>query len=139
MNSTARQTSLDFLHKILGTPYEEKDCWEVVKFFYLNYFKIDLSEYDIIPQDRKTNAVQIKRRQIYFDRIDNQDTNANVFIKSQIGDILLFSVLGYNSHVGIYLNEHQFLHSSIGIDCVIDRLHNWKKRIRGIYRWPKLD
>lgn len=123
-----RPISLEFLPKVIGVPYEEMDCWDIVKYFYAHAFDIDLSAYDIVPQDLKTNAPQIEKKKRFFDKIEEPRT----------GDIILFTVLGHNAHVGIYLDSSTFLHTKKSVGCAIERFEYWKKRIEGIYRWPEL-
>ena len=49
----------------------------------------------------------------------------------------LFKILGYPTHVGLYLNQSDFLHCFQGCNSCIERLdsHNWNKRLLGVYRW----
>lgn len=124
-----QQISLGFLPNLIGTPYDEKDCWDIVKEFYLQAFNINLSKFDIIPQDRKKTEKQMDKASISFKKIEQPRT----------GDIILFKVMGHNAHVGIYLNNRSFLHTKKKIGCVIEQFQNWEKRIQGFYRWPSLD
>jgi cell wall-associated NlpC family hydrolase len=121
-------TSLEFLPKLIGIPYEEKDCWDIVKDFYAYAFGVDLSAYDIVPQDIKANEGQIERQKVFFEKTKNP----------QMGDIILFTVLGHNAHVGVYLDQERFLHSKKTIGCVVERFGHWENRIEGIYKWPEL-
>lgn len=126
MRNITRQISLEFLHKIIGTPYEKADCWEVVKFFYKNAFNVDLSQYDQESENPESVA-----RYINFNKKNLIETK-----DPRVGDIILFRMLGHNAHVGVYLDNRRFLHSVERIGCAIDLMHNWEKRIQGIYRWP---
>ena len=124
-----QQTSLEFLSKLIGIPYKEKDCWDIIKLFYKYAYDVDLSEFDIVPQDREGNANQINKKSILFKEIE----------EPCLGDIILFRVLGHNSHVGVYLSKRHFLHTLSKTGCIIDQLSTWKRRIKGIYRWPQFD
>lgn len=53
------------------------------------------------------------------------------------GDLLLFSVRGVLTHVGVFVGENQFVHAYEGSlqKVILDRLtHQWRKRLKGVFR-----
>ena len=49
------------------------------------------------------------------------------------GSVLLFRTLGADSHVGMYLEKGQFIHSMVGCQTAIVPLENWKGRFVAAY------
>jgi cell wall-associated NlpC family hydrolase len=50
------------------------------------------------------------------------------------GCIIEFKIFGEPSHVGIYIGNNDFIHSSQNTGVVVDKLYRWEKRITGFYR-----
>jgi len=50
------------------------------------------------------------------------------------GCIIELNVLGEPSHIGVYVGNGDFIHSSRKSGVVVDKLHRWEKRIKGFYR-----
>jgi cell wall-associated NlpC family hydrolase len=53
------------------------------------------------------------------------------------GDLLLFSVQGVLTHVGIYIGEDEFVHAYEGSvnKVILDRLtKSWQQRLKGVFR-----
>lgn len=109
---------------LVGIPYEEKDCWKLVKDFYSQIFKVSLNHiYDGPPQDRPTTRNLISSNRGEFVKTDSP----------KFGDIILFNILGIESHIGVFLEEDKFLHSSKRIGSAIERVTKWEKNITGFY------
>lgn len=112
---------------LIGIPYDEKDCWDITKQFYLDILDIDLSSWDFHSDTRENDA-------------KHMDSSKRDFIKvglPKFGDILLIRVLGHNSHVGVYIGDGKFVHTLKRTGCVVDQIKNWKNKIEGYYRWPE--
>jgi len=111
--------------KLLGIPYKKLDCWGVAREFYRLELGIDLKRY----YDQAPNDNQVAKNLIY--------TNAGDFeavTKPTFGNIVLINLNGIEAHIGIYLNEQQFLHTTIHSGCVVDRIAKWEKMFVGYYR-----
>jgi cell wall-associated NlpC family hydrolase len=54
----------------------------------------------------------------------------------EFGDILLMKLLGFESHIGVYLGDGKILHTQFKTGCVIDSFSKWEKILVGCYR-PK--
>lgn len=112
------------ISQLIGIPYADMNCWELARRFYLDVFGVHLKHYfNELPEDRMG-----KRDLIYTNRGDFAEVDY-----PQYGDLILFSIRGVESHIGIWINDQQFLHSSRGIGSCIDRLERWKTHITGYY------
>ena len=127
MKSIHRPLTLGSFSHLIGTPYSELDCWGIARKFYLDVFNIQLYRYyEDTPkgQDAAELAIACSTD---FTKVDYP----------QFGDIILLRLNGLPSHVGIYLNRTQFLHTRETTGCIIDRLQKWKLTIEGFYRWQE--
>jgi cell wall-associated NlpC family hydrolase len=48
--------------------------------------------------------------------------------------VIEFTVMGEPSHIGIYLEYGNFIHSSRNTGVIVDKLSRWSKRVKGYYR-----
>jgi len=122
--------------KYIGIPYKEYgrdtdgiDCWGLARLFYKQEFNIDLPSYN-------TETVRIfdpKLSQSVNEFIGNWTKTA----APKLGDLCLFNILGEPTHVGIYLENSQFLHAPEGYTSVIESFKKptWNKRLEGIYTY----
>lgn len=124
--------------KYIGLKYKEKgrdfdglDCWGLVRLFYKNEYQIDLpsfsSEYEL--DDTKRIEELIAQYKEGWESTDSRE----------VGSIVLFRVLGTESHVGIVVNEDQFLHVRENSDSAIEAFDSpyWKKRIVGFFKYSQ--
>ncbi len=124
--------------KYIGIPYVEKgrdetgiDCWGLVRLIYKNELSIDLpsfsTEYDSIDNERIEDLfAQYKEGWESIDR-------------PSIGDVVIFRIFGYESHIGVCIGDNKFLHVREGRDSVIESLDNpkWSKRITGFFKYSE--
>ena len=120
----------------IGLPYADKgrgpayDCIGFVKFVYQNELGIELpgflSTYKS-SEDRDSVAGAVEQEKAHWIKTDNPRPL----------DVILFNILGYPIHVGLYLTESDFLHCYRNTNSCIERLSSvtWNRRINGIYRW----
>ena len=113
------------LAKYIGIPYEQKDCFVLLKEFYRNEFQIQLSDYFEGPVPG--------REELDFIITSNKGKFTQVK-EPAYGDIIVIKFYGYSCHVGIWLEEGKFLHTTRGTGSCIDRLDRYKKMIEGFYR-----
>ncbi len=121
-----RPTSQDY-SKLIGVPYSDKDCWGIVVDFYALVFGIRLQPYySQVPTDRKvTEGLVYSARKDFHQVYD-----------PKFGDIVLMKMLGFESHIGVYLGKGKLLHTQEKTGCVIDSMVKWEKIVIGFYR-PK--
>jgi cell wall-associated NlpC family hydrolase len=117
---------------LLGTPYSEKNCWDIVVQFYKQVFGITLKNYyDDIPSTRHEVKSIIHTNMPDFSKIEDKD--------KKFGDIILIKLYGVESHIGVYLENDLMLHTTIHSGCVIERIARWRHLIVGYYRAVKDD
>lgn len=127
-------------NKYVGLPFLEKgrtaeglDCWGLARLVYKEQFEIDLpsftSEYaSVSDAEHLQELIAINKEG--WEAVDTPKE----------GDLLLISINGSASHVGIAINETQFLHVRENRDSAIEAINArlWKNRILGAYRYsPK--
>lgn len=124
------------LNKYIGIPFVDLgrtlngvDCWGLVYQFYKQEKGILLPE--IKSYESTTDSVSIA---------DQVNLHRDKWIKTnqpEIGDVILFNILGKPIHVGIFLDREKFLHTTQGINSCIESLrsHMWANRIEGFYRY----
>lgn len=125
-------------NKYIGIPYQDKgrshsgvDCWGLAKLVYEEEFKINLpsfaTEYSNDDPDRIGELISQ-----YTEGWEPSDTPVS-------GTLVLFRILGVDSHIGIMVNETQFIHSREGKDVVIESIASgtWKHRVSGFYSYKK--
>lgn len=123
MKNTHRQSTLDF-SDLIGIPYSNMDCWELVREYY-NRLGITLQKYyETPPEDKNYVASLIQAESSKILKVDKPLPN----------DIFTAKLLGIECHVGIYLGRGKILHTMAKSNCVIDSLERWKHRITGFYR-----
>ena len=128
MNDIHQQIFQAFSHDFIGLPYDTFDCYDIVKLFYLKVFDASLTEYVYPdPLDGKYTSQIIASHKSKFERVE----------KPEFGDIILLRVHGLPSHLGIYLWDGRFMHTTKKTGCIIDMLPEWKTRIEGFYRYDQ--
>ena len=112
---------------LVGTPYSKLDCWGVVVSFYKSFFGLELAPYYSEIPSTPTEAESLVRHAMKdFEKASTPDM--------RIGDILLIKLLGYESHIAVYLGEGKILHTNHKTGCVVDSFSRWEKMVVGVYR-----
>jgi len=121
-----RQKTFGDYSNLIGIPYEEKNCWDICRDFYLEILGVELKSYFDgveVPSKEITNSL------IY--------TNLGDFIRVEgpiFGDLVLMRIFGIDSHIGIYIGGGKLLHTSKATGSHIDRVSRLGKLITGYYR-----
>lgn len=124
--------------KYIGIPYAEKgrdengiDCWGLVRLIYKNELDINLpsfsSEYQASDNDRLEQLfAQYKEG---WQPVDSPE----------VGDVVIFRIFGYESHIGVCIGDNKFLHVREARDSVIESLDNpkWSRRITGFFKYSE--
>lgn len=121
----------------IGLNYQDRgrgpnafDCLGFVRYVYRRELNIDLPDFlDTYhsAEDSKGCAAAIDKRKVDWVQVE----------KPEPLDLILFKVLGYATHVGLYLNDEDFIHCFRGSGSCIERLSSlsWGKRVLGFYKW----
>jgi len=121
---------------LIGVPYRNKgrdllgaDCWGLLRLFYINELGVFLPSYDEHYEDAYD-------KQSTESAIENFSQDWNKVDVPMYGDAIKLRLAGHPCHVGVYLQNSEFLHTQNGHDSCIDRLDSvkWKNRIEGFYR-----
>ena len=113
----------NFSH-LVGVPYKTKDCWALAQAFYSEVLGITLTNYyGDIPPERWEKKILISSC-----KGDFVETK-----KPKFGDIVTIMLFGVECHLGIYVGNDCFLHTTDKTGSVIDRVGRWRKLISGFY------
>jgi len=115
-----------------GTDFNGVDCYGLCKLFYKNEFQKDLPDYSEHYQDAENSNEATATVNYGIKEWKEVDKD-----EPELGDIIVFKILGLPTHVGIYLTDNEFLHCLPGRNSVIETLKSvtWNKRVQGIYRY----
>lgn len=123
-------------NKYIGIPYKEKgrdfsnvDCWGLVRLIYEQEYNITLPSFssEYIQQD--TDRIQ--------DLISQYKEGWEPISTPKEGCVVLFRILGTESHVGIAISETHFIHAREGQSSTIESFDSvyWNKRIAGYFQY----
>lgn len=124
------------LRAYIGIPYKERgrdfsgaDCWGICKMVASDLWYIDLPEYFYTEEQILQDAeALIKAERAHWLKVE-QDFKP--------GDVHIFRIKGHETHCGIHIAGHEFLHSLPGRDSCLESLMdiNWMHRRTGSFRW----
>ena len=128
-------TNLEFYKSLLGVPFvdggrtpeEGFDCWGLSRYVYKEIKGIELP----------TFAISCKDASAIGERVEIEVEKR--WKKVEIPEELCVQVMRFNSifcnHIGIYIGEGLFLHTSVKAGANIDSIHHpyWKRHIAGFY------
>ena len=127
-----------WVNEYVGIPFLEHsgtvsgaDCWGLIRLVYSCEFNIELQGYD--------NDYETTRDGKGIQSIMDAESDKWAAISGddiRVGDIAVFAIGGYNSHVGIIVSDELMLHIEKGLDSVIERFKSprWGTRLRAFYR-----
>jgi len=126
-------------NKYVGIPYgnrgrgwDQLDCWGLVQLFYKEELGIEVPDYlwaYTSAEDHGSVALAINKNKVMWSKVE----------KPEYGDVLVFRIMGHPIHVGIKLDNNDFLHAFKGTQSCIERLNSlsWARRLTEVYRWAK--
>ena len=125
-------------NKYVGIPYKDKgrleagaDCWGLARLVYKQEYNINLPSFstDYTMGDTARIEELLNQYKEGWDKLDSPEA----------GSIVLFRLFGVVSHVGIMINNTQFIHNSATIDTCVETIDNprWKKRVFGFYKYSE--
>lgn len=119
--------------KIGGRDFDGWDCWGLVYCFYLHVFGVNVgsfsSEYDEkVTYDELSKLIDVEKER-WIRAIGNPE----------IGDVSLYRVGKFRTHVGVVLPERKLLHCEARIGTVIEPLTTpiWHERHEAYYRFSR--
>lgn len=123
-------------NKYVGIPYKDYgrdtsgiDCWGLARLVYKNEFNINLPSF--------TDSYTVGDRQALQELIARNKESWVQLDKPTEGCLVLFRILGNDSHIGIAVSDTHFLHARDGYDSSIEAFDgiNWKSRIAGYFKY----
>ena len=125
-------------NKYIGIPYKEKgrdltgiDCWGLLRLVYSEEFDIELPSFVSEYTENDTLSIQ--------ELVAQCKEGWEVLDKPTPGCLVLFRVLGTESHVGVAVSDTYFLHARQGQDSAIESFESraWANRIVGYYAYSE--
>ena len=121
-------------YQLHGTTREGIDCWGLPRLWYLEQYGIDLPSFgdrygrELDDAERAHIAGVIRGESGQWRRVTQGE---------QRGDLVLFRVMGEESHLGVVVEPGRFLHARKGVDSCVERYDSptWARRVAGFYRW----
>jgi len=119
-------------NKYIGIPYKDGgrdinglDCWGLVRLVYKNEYGIELPSFNneyIITDRERVNELFNQYREGWAIEQNPKE-----------GDVVLLRLLGEESHVGVLINDKQFLHVNYKTPAAVENLDSirWRNRIVG--------
>lgn len=126
------------VNKYVGIKFKDKgrdtngiDCWGLARLIYKNEYNIDLPSFTSDYEADDTIRMQelIAQYKEGWEKLD----------QPQEGSIVVFKVLGHESHIGVAVNKDQFLHAREGQDSAIESFSSpsWNRRIVGHFKYSE--
>jgi cell wall-associated NlpC family hydrolase len=126
INTTTIPDLAALVEPLLGLPYEQYDCWRLVRRLYRDYWGEDLED----------NPAQAWK---HVQEIWWQDDAEDPLVVSQSGDLWIMRGLGLSSHhVGVVCNTVHFVHARKRVGTCLEPLRVWRPRLLQIARLRRL-
>lgn len=123
--------------KYIGIPFAEKgrdikgvDCWGLVRMVYKNELGIELPSYDREYVDSTDREVLARLVHAEDEKLWHHPEKPKPF------DVIIITMLGMPTHVGIVIDGGRMLHCLKGADTVCERFNGlkWSKKVQGFAR-----
>lgn len=128
MKNIHQQTFQECSHRLVGLPYFSFDCWDLVRLFHHMIYQVELVDYKYQDPNDTGNISSI---------INSEKEKYTEVFRPEFGDIMLLRIHGLGAHVGIFIDNRSFLHTTEKTGSIIDKTYNWKDKILGYYRYAK--
>lgn len=122
----------------IGIPFKAKgrttegiDCWGLARLIYKNEYGISLPSFSEDYEGTDTERME--------DLIAQYKEGWESISEPEEGSIVLFRLMGTESHVGVAVSSTQFIHAREGHDSAIESFAStaWNKRIVGHFKYNK--
>jgi len=124
-------------NKYIGIPFKERgrdfngvDCWGLVRLIYKNEFNITLPSF---VDDYTTTDDTSRLEELIAQYREGWDEITAL----ESGAVILFKLLGSESHIAVAINDKQFIHISENSTSVVESIDSvlWRKRIVGYFKY----
>lgn len=124
------------MHNFIGIPYEEMNCWQLVRYYYAKELSIELPTYPIDPDD----TFYVARTMVRAVK-SGAWTRHEQPVKHAVAVFCTKPECRAINHVGIVISKTTFLHTfkEPPAHSHIARLNEqpWQATLRGFYTWNK--
>lgn len=113
--------------RYIGRPYEECNCFDLVKEFYMEFFELDLNHYfngPVVPDKMEIESLIVSGKGDFV-KVDGEP---------EFGDIVVIKMFGIECHIGVVAFGGSFIHSVRKTGSVAEKLSKYKNMIAGFYR-----
>lgn len=125
-------------NKYVGIPYRDKgrdtsgiDCYGLARLVYKEELGIDLPSFDdeYLAHDQNSQSELTARYKEQWIPVE----------EPKEADLVVFKIAGFESHIGIVVNDKQFLHARSGQDSAIETFDSfkWKNRVAGFFQYTE--
>ena len=123
-------------NQYIGIPYKAGgrdrsglDCWGLARLIYEEQYKINLPSFSAEYTEDDTERME--------ELIDQYREGWSQLEAPEPGSLVLLRVLGSESHIGIVLEDNNFIHIREGSDSCVESLVSgrWSNRIAGYYKY----
>lgn len=120
---------IDIPFKAGGRDRSGLDCWGLVRLIYKEEYNITLPSFS----DEYHIDDDVRIRELFAQYREGWQQKEN----AEEGDLVLLRVLGEETHVGVMLNNTQFIHVRLGSNCVVDSIvsDRWKSKVVGFFKY----
>lgn len=122
----------------IGTPFSEKgrdhsglDCWGLVRLVYAEKLGVDLPSY-------AENYRDSNDREVLTALVEAEKKSRWLAVeKPKPYDVIILTMMGLPTHVGVVVNSRQMLHILKGTNAVLEDFTGlkWRNRVKGFARW----
>ena len=122
----------------IGIPFKYKgrttdglDCWGLVRLIYKDEYDITLPSFSDEYEDNQVERIG--------DLISQYKEGWESIAEPEEGSLVLFRVMGVESHVGVCISSTHFIHAREGFSSAIEAFDSpsWKKRIVGHFKYSE--
>lgn len=123
---------IDIPYKDGGRDASGLDCWGLVRLVYKDQFDTELPSFTAEYSTAKDHE---RLSEIFAREKENWETLST----PEVGSVILFRMLGTETHVGVYIGENKFLHIREGVNSVVESVDSrlWKQRLVGYFKYTQ--
>ena len=118
--------------KYIGLPFEQYDCYNLVKLIYKEVHNKDILDTNIKHYESEKINNQYEDESLNWLKVDEAKEGDIVAIRldSNIPKIV--------THFGVMINNHQMIHTTKATNCVVENITKYYKLVAGFYRHKDL-
>ena len=125
-------------NKYIGIPYKQKgrdfdgiDCWGLVRLIYKEEYNVQLPSF--VNDYTEDDTIRIQ------DLVAQYKEGWEQLDEPQEGCVVLFRILGTESHIGVAISSTQFIHAREKYTSAVESFDStaWKNRVIGYFKYTE--